>query len=173
MFFAFFSKLWKMELGTLFHWPLQLCRLMTKPTNKDKNKFAQSDQSLRSALSGYLRTQRFFMRTAKTLIRLAGCPGWSESSLCAKVILLVLSVGIWGPNVSSCGQRRLWSDWPAVQADLSLRCAQRSFCWFCHVPAHIPTSRIHANTYIWVGSWVGRWCWVASSAGSSYYLGIW
>ena len=29
---------------------------------------AQSDQSLRCALSGWLRTQAFFMRTAKTLI---------------------------------------------------------------------------------------------------------
>ena len=31
------------------------------------------------------------MRTAKTLIRLGGCPGWSESSLGAQVVLLVLS----------------------------------------------------------------------------------
>ena len=31
------------------------------------------------------------MRTAKTLIRLGGCPGWSESSLGAHTILLVLS----------------------------------------------------------------------------------
>ena len=31
------------------------------------------------------------MRTAKTLNRLGGCPGWSESSLDAEVILLVLS----------------------------------------------------------------------------------
>ena len=31
------------------------------------------------------------MRTAKTLIRLGGCPGWSESSLGAHSILLVLS----------------------------------------------------------------------------------
>ena len=30
-------------------------------------------------------------RTAKTLIRLGGCPGWSESSLGATFILLVLS----------------------------------------------------------------------------------
>ena len=37
--------------------------------------------SLRCALNGYLRTQAFFMRTAKTLIRLGGCPGWSESSM--------------------------------------------------------------------------------------------
>ena len=33
------------------------------------------------------------MRTAKTLIRLGGCPGWSESSLGAQVSLLVLSRG--------------------------------------------------------------------------------
>ena len=32
------------------------------------------------------------MRTAKT-DRLGGCPGWSESSLAAKAILLVLSLG--------------------------------------------------------------------------------
>ena len=43
-----------------------------------------------------LRTKAFFMRTAKTLIRLGGCPGWSESSLSA-----------------------------------------HSFCWFCHVVAHM------------------------------------
>ena len=36
------------------------------------------------------------MRTAKTLIRLGGCPGWSESSLGAQIILLVLS---WGGSV--------------------------------------------------------------------------
>ena len=27
--------------------------------------------------------------------------------------------------------------------------------------------------YEYVGGWVGRWCWVASSAGASYYFGIW
>ena len=37
---------------------------------------AQSDQSLRCALCGQLRTQGFF-----TLIRLGECPGWSESWL--------------------------------------------------------------------------------------------
>ena len=36
------------------------------------------------------------MRTAKTLIRLGGCLGWSESSLGAHAILLVLS---WGGSV--------------------------------------------------------------------------
>ena len=52
---------------------------------------AQTDQSLRCALNGYLRTQGFLMRTAKTLIRLGGCPGWSESSLGAHGILLLSS----------------------------------------------------------------------------------
>ena len=33
----------------------------------------------------------FFMQTAKTLIRLGGCPGWSESSLGTHAILLALS----------------------------------------------------------------------------------
>ena len=45
---------------------------------------AHSDQSLRCALNVYLSTQGFFMRTAKTLIRLGGCPGWFESSLGAQ-----------------------------------------------------------------------------------------
>ena len=65
---------------------------MTKPTKwvcaqrrlRSAWASAQSDQSLRCALSGLLRTPCFFMRTAKPLIRLVGCPGWSESSLGAR-----------------------------------------------------------------------------------------
>ena len=47
--------------------------------------------SLHSALNGWMGTQCFFMRTAKTLIRLGEYSGWSESSLYAQAILLVLS----------------------------------------------------------------------------------
>ena len=54
-------------------------RLMTKPT-----KYSPSLISLCCALNGLLRTQAFFMRTANTLIRLGGCPGWSEYSLGAQ-----------------------------------------------------------------------------------------
>ena len=61
---------------------------------------AQSDQSLRFALNGQLKTQAFFMRTAKTLIRLGGCTSWAESSMGAHAILLVLSRG---------GSNRYWS----------------------------------------------------------------
>ena len=65
---------------------------MTKPTKwvcarqrlRSAWASAQSDQSLRCALNGYQRTKGFFMRTSKNLIRLGGCPGWSESSLGAK-----------------------------------------------------------------------------------------
>ena len=36
-------------------------------------------------------------------------------------------------------QRRVWSDWADAQADLSL-CWAHTFCWFCHVVAHIFTA---------------------------------
>ena len=63
-----------------------MSQLMTKPTKwpcpqqrlRSAWASAQSDQSLRCALNGKLRTQSVFMRTAKTLIRLGGCPGWPE-----------------------------------------------------------------------------------------------
>ena len=69
-----------------------LSRLVTKPTMwlcaqrrlRSAWASAQSDQSLRCALNRKVRTQGFFMRTAETLIRLSGCPGWSESSLGAQ-----------------------------------------------------------------------------------------
>ena len=55
---------------------------------------AQSDQSLRclheEILGPYLSIER---TVKKNQIRLGGCPGWSESSLGAHVILLVLSCG--------------------------------------------------------------------------------
>ena len=49
----------------------------------------------------------------------------------------VTSMGSQGPKLSSCGQRRLWSDWADVQADLSLRWAHMPFCWFCHEAAQM------------------------------------
>ena len=51
------------------------------------------------------------VRPAKTQISLGIRPVWSESSLGA------LSVTK-RPNDSSCGQRRLWSDWADDQTDL-------------------------------------------------------
>ena len=54
---------------------------------------AQSDHSLHCSHEETLGPQLPIERTAKTLIRLCGCPGWSESSLGTHVILLVLSWG--------------------------------------------------------------------------------
>ena len=34
-------------------------------------------------------------------------------------------------------QRRLWSDWADVQADLILRLAHMPLCWFCHDAAQL------------------------------------
>ena len=42
-----------------------------------------------------------------------------------------------GPNTSSCGQRRLWSDCADAQADLCLHWAHMSFCWFWCATAQI------------------------------------
>ena len=70
---------------------------------------AQSDQRLRCALNGWLRNQAYFTRTAKTLFRLGGCPGWSAKTL-------IRLDGCPGWSESSLGAY--------------------SFCWFCHVAAH-------------------------------------
>ena len=70
---------------------------------------------------------KWHMRPAKTQISLGICPVWSESSLCTQCI----------PKLSSCGQRRHWSDWADAQADLSLHWVHMPFCWFCREAAHI------------------------------------
>ena len=61
-------------------------------------------------------------------------------------VFAVRSMGSLRPKVSSCGQRRLWSHWVDAQAELSLRWAHMSFCWFCHEMAHIMTSSKHTFT---------------------------
>ena len=68
------------------------------------------------------------VRPAKTQVSLGISPVWS--------VFAVRSMGSSEPNISSCGQRILWSDWVDAKADLSLRWAHRSFCWFCRAAAH-------------------------------------
>ena len=71
-----------------------LSRLITKPTKwlcaqrrlRSAWASAQSDQSLRCPHEETLGPQLPIQCTAKTLIRLGGCPGWSESSLGAQII---------------------------------------------------------------------------------------
>ena len=72
-----------------------MSRLMTKPT---KSLCTQRRLRIRPVWSEsslctqwVAKDQAFLTRTAKTLIRLGGCPGWSESSLGVHDILWVLS----------------------------------------------------------------------------------
>ena len=66
-------------------------------------------------------------------------PGHPPSLIGLIGVFAVRSMGSYGPKFSSCGQRRLWSDWADAQADLSLRWAHMPFCWFCHEAAHLKT----------------------------------
>ena len=45
-------------------------------------------------------------------------------------VFAVRFMGNWGPKLSSCGQRRLWSYWADAQADLSLRWVHSHFVGF-------------------------------------------
>ena len=71
------------------------------------------------------------MCPAKTQISLGIHPVWS--------VFAVRFMGSLGPKLFSGGQGRLWSDWAKCPGwtDLSLRWADRSFCWFCHEVAHL------------------------------------
>ena len=58
-------------------------------------------------------------------------------------VFTVRLMGSWGPKLSSCGQRRLWSDWADAQTDLSLRWAHTHFAGFlmmrlkCRTPVRL------------------------------------
>ena len=78
---------------------------MTLAPNEDSDQpgrawaSAQSEQSLRRLHEETLGSQLSIECTAKTLIRLGGCPGWTESSLGTKAILLIL---LWGGSNGQC-----------------------------------------------------------------------
>ena len=116
---------------------------------------AQSDQSLCCPHEERLGPWLPIERTTKTLIRLGGCPGWSESSLgaqsfcwfcheVAKVLMQQLQI-----NAIKCTVKTLlrlggcpgWSE--------SLLGAQ-SLCWFCHVAAHFSVILAFTLLYNWV-----------------------
>ena len=52
---------------------------------------------------------------------------WAIMSPSLIRVFAVRSMGSQGPKLSSCGQRRLWSDWADAQADLSLRWGHTHF----------------------------------------------
>ena len=69
------------------------------------------------------------LRRAKTRISLGICPLWSES--------LQFPWRNIGPLTTYWAHSEDWSDWTDAQADLSLRWAHMSFCWFCRAAAQI------------------------------------
>ena len=59
----------------------------------------------------------------------------------------------WVLSYPLSAQRRLWSDWADAQADLSLRWAHMSFCWFCHEAAQFFLVAFLVSTegcYLWL-----------------------
>ena len=81
------------------------------------------------------------VRPVKIQISLRIRAVWSESSLCA-------FLDSKGYNISSRGQRRLWSDCKDTLADLCHSCAHMSECTFSHVLAQLipPALRIPPRT---------------------------
>ena len=63
------------------------------------------------------------------------------------------SMGSFKPKLSSCEQRRLRSVWADAQADLSLRWAHRSFCWFCHDAAHFSLTTTYPSLWLYTFSY--------------------
>ena len=105
------SDLLEYDTNKFCHHAVHMSHTMTKPT-----KWVLSESSL--CAQWVSKNQSFFMRTAKTLIRLGGCPGWPESSLGA-----------------------------------------HSFCWFCHVAAHITciVQKLDKNNNL---KWVLMYYWI-------------
>ena len=81
---------------------------------------------------------------AKTQISLGICPVWPESSLSAWRKIGSLATH-WAHREDTAHSE----DWADAQADLSLRWAH-SFCWFCHVAAHIyvPSTTVWNASYL-------------------------
>ena len=76
------------------------------------------------------------MRTAKTLIRLGGCTGWSESSLGAQVILLVLS---WGGS--------FYEDSILISSEKAILWKQGNHPWYEYTRV-----AFNGNWHIWTAS---------------------
>ena len=106
-----------------------------KPT-----KWLCSQPRIRSVWASTQSDRVFAMRLVGSYQYIAYCVA-SHVVICNCITWEMNKFGIWniseGPKLSSCEQRRLWSDWADAQADLSLRWAHMPFCWFCHEAAHI------------------------------------
>ena len=102
------------------HFRSSYCSRMHSVTNKqNEHNWATAQQN----------QQNDNVNPAKNHFSLGICPVWSEPSLCDQWVVV-------GP-VFLHAESEDWSDWADAQADLSLCWAHKSFCWFCHVAAHL------------------------------------
>ena len=85
-------------------------------------------QEIENWAKTWQKSTKWPVRPAKTQISLGIRPVWSVSSLCALWVAK-------DPMIFHADSEE-WSVWSA-QADLSLRWAHRSFCWFCHAHAQL------------------------------------
>ena len=152
------------------------------PFSSKRNKHKYNQQILTEL--PHDKTNNVAVRPAKTQISLGIRPVWSESSLCTQWVAK-------DPNLSSCGQRRLWSDWADAQADLSLRWAHMPLCWFRHEVAQLEhaamfldiqylhikgnfTSRKNFLKNLWIKTWclIGyvKICWDVLSDTWHHYV---
>ena len=100
--------------------------------------------SIWKLIHGLTKPTKWFVRPAKTQISL-GIRQSDQSQRCSPETKL-------GPKLPIERQRRRWSDWVDAQADLSLRWAQKSFCWVCHEVAQNASSSSLYMQHIYISS---------------------
>ena len=108
---------------------LDLVFLIISPEKKKKKKIAISEL-------------RFYRATYKDAYcgHMIFFPSFPLSPLYPPIsVFAVRMKEAWVLSYSMSAQRILWLDWANAQADLSLRWAHRSFCWFCCAAAYIFT----------------------------------
>ena len=139
--FAFVVCIWQKQVfswrGLYCKWTL-LQRDSYTQTLQENNHLGVQDMIMLypNHLSlGMTKQTKWPVHPVKTQISLGIHPVWSESSLFAWRSIRSLATHL-------RAQRRLWSVWVDAQADLSLRCAHRSFYRFCHMVAHLIMSSV-------------------------------
>ena len=127
---------------------LSLCK--KKKQQKKKQKKKQTHNPINGKLSGFEKIVYMNRKKKKKnhqqsknkplhdkTNKMPCAPSEDQISLGIRPVWSVVAVRMkkaWALSYLLSAQQRLWSDWADVQADLSFRCANMPFCWFCHVP---------------------------------------
>ena len=80
----------------------------------------------------------------------------------------------WVLNYILSAQWRLWSDWVDTEADLSLRWAHMSNCWFCRAVAHLYLFLIVRDKLLVIFRlvwWPSNWKWAGPLGFSRFSFG--